>query len=275
MTQRSSPDRYDDLSPEAIAAHDRQRVMPDDALRALVTQIQSYIGQGKCLDAGAGTGAIAIPLAAAGTPVIGLDVSRAMLQELRGRLPEADNVSLVRGDMTRLPFRDEMFVAVHCAHTIHLIADWRSAVTELHRTTASSGVLLFCLGSGLSPVPGLQDVQRAFFQAIDDASPNAQESGPVNEEEFTAGMMSLGVTSLPRIELQYQQTTSIAIEIDRLEHNVFGRSDILDQEALHTVAQHTRGWAVDRFGSLDKPLVRTRTLIYHVFRKDLRQASGR
>lgn len=262
-------DRHDDLSEDAIVAHDRQRAMPDDALQALITNLQSRIGEGPCLDAGAGTGAVAIPLANVGTSVVGLDLSWAMLRELRARLPDAGRVPLVRGDVTNLPFADGRFGAVHCAHTLHLIADWRKALVELSRVTASGGLLLFGLGGGLFPVPMLQDVQLEFQQALaitlGDTPSNVP--GPASEEEFTEAMTSLGATPLPGIKLRYDQTTSIDIELYRLEHNVFGRSHTIDEDAIHAAAKHTRLWAINRFGSLNSPVHRQRTLTYHLYQK--------
>jgi hypothetical protein len=98
----------------------------------------------------------------------------------------------------------------------------------------------------------------------------AQVPGPASEEEFAEVMKSLGATSLPSIELRYDRTTSIDIELHRLEHNVFGRSDTMSQDVIRGVAARTRAWAADRFGSLDEPIVWTRTLTYHVFRGESR-----
>jgi len=264
------PDRYDDLSDDAIVAHDRQRAMPDNTLQELIIELRSRIGEGPCLDAGAGTGAIAIPLATAGTPVIGLDLSRAMLRELRARLREDERVPLVRGDVTCLPFADDTFAAVHCAHTLHLVMDWRKALAELIRVTAIEGILMFGLGGGLSTISMLQDIQWRFQQELGEIVRDAPAPGPASEEEFTEAMTLLVVTPLPAIELRYEQTTSVEIDLHRLEHNVFGRSINLGQDLFRHAADRTRAWAVDRFGSLDEPLARNRTLTYHVFRKESR-----
>lgn len=83
-------------------------------------------------------------------------------------------------------------------------------------------------------------------------------------------MSSVGVTSLGNIELTYEQTTSIEIDLHRLEHNVFSRSINLDQDSFRGAADRTRAWALGRFGSLNEPLFRSRTLTYHVFRKKSR-----
>lgn len=272
MSHIPVPDRYDNLSEEAIVAHDRQRDMPKDALHALITELGSRVGGGTCLDAGTGTGAIAVPLAAAGTPVVGLDVSRSMLGKLRGRLTDVSRVPIVRGDVTHLPFADGTFTAVHCAHTLHLIADWRAALAELYRVTAPEGLLLFGLGGGLSSIPMLQDVQWTFQQALAIILGDTPSGvpGPADEEEVIEGMRSLGAAPLPSIELKYDHAMSIDKYLHRLEHNVFGRSDTMDQEVIRGAADRTRAWAVDQFGSLEHPLSRQCTLTYQVYRKPSR-----
>jgi ubiquinone/menaquinone biosynthesis C-methylase UbiE len=60
------------------------------------------------LELGAGTGRIAIPLARAGVPVVGIDRSEPMLARARQRMKRARlqrRLRLVRGDIRFLPFR--------------------------------------------------------------------------------------------------------------------------------------------------------------------------
>jgi SAM-dependent methyltransferase len=64
---------------------------------------------GSMLELGAGTGRIAIPLARAGVPVVGIDRSEPMLARARQRVKRAKlerRLRLVRGDIRFLPFAD-------------------------------------------------------------------------------------------------------------------------------------------------------------------------
>jgi ubiquinone/menaquinone biosynthesis C-methylase UbiE len=68
---------------------------------------------GTMLELGAGTGRIAIPLARAGVPVVGIDRSAPMLARARQRVKRAKlqgRVQLVRGDIRFLPFADARVV---------------------------------------------------------------------------------------------------------------------------------------------------------------------
>lgn len=59
-------------------------------------------GGGPLLELGVGTGRLALPLAAAGVEVHGIDASAAMLDRLRAK-PEAEALHLTCGDMADLP----------------------------------------------------------------------------------------------------------------------------------------------------------------------------
>lgn len=267
MNHPSPSDQYDDLSPEAIAAHDRQRVMPPAARQKLIAQLRLRLGAGPCLDAGAGTGAIAIPLADSGTPVIALDISRAMLRECQRKRGSKATPVLVRGDMRRLPFPDEAFVGVHCAHTLHLIDDWRGAIGEAIRVTKPGGPLVFGLGSDRTAPPEITEIQDTFWKALGSIVALPESPSLSSEEAFHDAMREFGTEPQPAIVVSYQDTITPGREIDRLDQNVFARPNGVDERLVQQVAHSARAWAVDRFGSLEHPVHRQRTLTYHVYRK--------
>lgn len=139
----------DHLDEAAIAAHDRQRRLPVAAQRALVAGLHAHLhARGPCLDAGIGTGSVALPLVEAGIPIVGVDRSGAMLDALRAKAGGTAPLPLVRGDLLQLPFRTAAFGAALVANVFHLIPAWRTAVAELVRVVAPGGLLLVNLGSG-------------------------------------------------------------------------------------------------------------------------------
>jgi SAM-dependent methyltransferase len=89
--------RYDDTSP----------TMFDDAvLGPTVDLLAGLAGDGAALEFAVGTGRVALPLAARGVPVSGIDFSTAMVERLRAKDP-AGRVDVTIGDMatTRVPGR--------------------------------------------------------------------------------------------------------------------------------------------------------------------------
>ncbi len=69
-----------------------------DATVAAVVELVRAAGGGSVLELGVGTGRLALPLAAAGLDVTGIDISAAMLDRLRAK-PGSEGVTLVHGDM--------------------------------------------------------------------------------------------------------------------------------------------------------------------------------
>jgi SAM-dependent methyltransferase len=67
-----------------------------------VTALHELAAGGAALELGVGTGRVAIPLAAAGTRVHGLDASEAMLAKLRAK-PGGAAVTTTLGDFTQIP----------------------------------------------------------------------------------------------------------------------------------------------------------------------------
>ena len=71
----------------------------------------------------------------------GIDASRTMLE--RGgadmRRSGLDNVVLIRGDATHLPFRDEAFDAACCFAALHLFPDPFAALDEMQRALKPGG----------------------------------------------------------------------------------------------------------------------------------------
>ena len=93
------------------------------------------------LDVGAGTGKLALPLAARGHAVTALDASEAMLEVAR-RQAEKRGIALqtVVADAQALPFEDQRFDWVVCSRLLMHLGDWERALAQLCRV-ASCGVV--------------------------------------------------------------------------------------------------------------------------------------
>jgi ubiquinone/menaquinone biosynthesis C-methylase UbiE len=73
--------------------------------------------------------------------VVGIDASRTMLSRGVADLRSAGlpNLALVRGDATRLPFRDASFDGVCCFAALHLFADPFAGLDEMRRVLGPGG----------------------------------------------------------------------------------------------------------------------------------------
>ena len=125
----------------AAEYYDRTRMTDAASLGVAFDLLAAVLPDGPLLEIGVGTGALAVPFAARGRRVVGLDLSPAMLAKLREKDPER-SVATVLGDGTRLPFASGSFTGAYCRWVLHLVADWQEAVRELCRVVEPGGVIV-------------------------------------------------------------------------------------------------------------------------------------
>ena len=97
--------------------------------------------RGACaLDLATGTGDIAFQLAASGLTVVGLDVTRRMIELAREkRAPGGKAPMFLVGDMLALPFPSGSFDVVTVGYGLRNVPDLRAAVDEIHRVLKRGG----------------------------------------------------------------------------------------------------------------------------------------
>lgn len=218
-------------------------------MSGLVSTIAGELrGVGPCLEIGVGTGRFAVPLARAGLPVFGVDLSAAMLRRL---LSNADGVSVpaAQADATRLPFAAGTFGAGIAAHVLHLIPAWRVAIDELIRVVRPGGKLV-AFARGRVGAGWLHDLQRVFYSA---AGQGAWPPGMDGIEELDAEMhgRGLGVRALP--VQRERRIFTVRRSLELLEQGIYSACWALDDATRGRAAEHARGWAEANLGDLDEP----------------------
>ena len=140
-----APGRY--LSFDSVAGdYDRTRVIPpailDDVIRACAREAH-LSRKGQFLDAGVGTGRFAVPLSRLHPGrVVGVDISTAMMAQATAKAAP-ESLSLLTGDLQRLPFHSGVFAGALVVHILHLVEQWRLVLDELRRVLVpKTGVLL-------------------------------------------------------------------------------------------------------------------------------------
>lgn len=110
-----------------------------------VARLREWAGGGSVLELGVGTGRLAVPLAATGLAVWGVDASPAMVERLRAR-PGGEDVHAVLGDMAELdveppePFR-LAFVAYNTFFNLTTEAAQRRCLARVRDLLAPGGRL--------------------------------------------------------------------------------------------------------------------------------------
>ena len=129
-------DRYDFITVALSYGQDR------GWKRRLVALAQPAAGR-RALDLATGTGDIAYALASSGARVVGLDITRRMIElaiaKAGGR---AGSCSFLVGDMTALPFPDRSFDLVTTGYGLRNVPDLAVAVDEIARVLTPGGLAL-------------------------------------------------------------------------------------------------------------------------------------
>ncbi|GAA5609711.1 class I SAM-dependent methyltransferase [Streptomyces platensis] len=132
------------------------------------------------LDAGMGTGVVALALKESGRSVVGIDLSHAMLTKAVARIgPAVANASL-----TQLPFGDATFDQAYSVWVLHVVGDQRRGLAEVARVLRPGGRYVVVPGMILfddQPVSRImEEIQRRTSEADDRAGkivPIAEQVG--------------------------------------------------------------------------------------------------
>jgi ubiquinone/menaquinone biosynthesis C-methylase UbiE len=132
----------------------------------------------RALDLGCGNGRHAQALAEAGADVVGLDVSRGLLNEARERSTEREfAVDLIHGDASRLPFLNDEFSQIVYVATLHHLRTREAR----RRSLSAVGRVLAPGGRGLvsawSTAHNRFDAEEGFDTTVDWTLPGGKQVG--------------------------------------------------------------------------------------------------
>ncbi len=179
------------LSFDALAGQfDDQRGLPVNALQHLVTFVNE-IAKGRrfnIVEPGIGTGRISLPLAAAGHQVVGVDISRPMLDACVRKataLRISERVTLIEGDAIALPCDDDSFDLGIFASLLYLVPDWESALDEFARVVRPGGAVVW-LRERTEQGDALALWDIAWRMRVEEAGFHHQPVSPTEDEIMAA-----------------------------------------------------------------------------------------
>jgi SAM-dependent methyltransferase len=159
------------------------------------------------LDVACGPGNFSREFAKAVAPeglVVGIDASRSMLERGAADLVAAGlgNLALIRGDATKLAFRDATFDAVCCFAALHLFADPFAGLDEMRRVLRPGGriALMTSVRRKVTLPPIKPIVERVSGMRMfegDEIVRALQERGFANVRQRLAGVVQFVGGRLP------------------------------------------------------------------------------
>ncbi len=241
----------------AVEYYDRTRGMSDETSRRVTALLGEELrGRGRCLEIGVGTGIVGLPLARAGIPMVGLDLSAPMLHRLHDKSGGRSPFPLVVGDATRLPFRDGGFGGAVVRHVLHLIPAWEQAIGEVARVLAGGAAVLVTRGDIPGPWREATDRFRSLVgEPSFAAGLRAWDAGHVDRAFARHGARS---RTLPAIPERVEQ--SLGTFIDQMGEGMHSWTWEVDEDIRRDATSVVRRWALERFGTLDPPGAREVTI---------------
>ncbi len=175
-----------------------------EVVEPMVDFIASLAGDGRALELGSGTGRIALPLAARGVPVHGIELSKAMTARLRAK-PGGDGIPVTIGDFATARADGTFRVAYLVANTIMNLTSQAAQVAcfrNVAKHLESGGCFVIEVG-----VPGLQRLPPGeTFQVFDasDAHWGVDEYDTVNQGLISHHFRRLADGRLERTSIPFR-----------------------------------------------------------------------
>jgi SAM-dependent methyltransferase len=216
--------------------------------------------RGRCLEVGVGTGRNAVPLAAAGVRMFGIDLSGAMLRKL---LEKSTAVPVALADATAQPFPDDAFGAAMAVHVLHLIPDWRGAVREMARVVRPGGTLLIDVGSwDRDDTRDLED----RFEAETGVPQRFVGLGWGGAGDLDAELAAMGAEGPRLLSVEVEgRSRSVDELVQELEDGLYSWTWPIDEGVRHRAAAAVRTWAAGHYGSLDTLLPARRPITIRAY----------
>lgn len=239
-----------DLSFDRIARqYDAQRAHPPDVAARIGATIAGIAGpRGRVLELGVGTGRIALPVAAAGCRVIGIDLAAPMLR-IAQRGGGVDD--LIKGDIADLPLRSASVDAVLAVHVLHLVRDWRGALAEAVRVLRSDGVVIQGR-DWRDPQSCAALIRSKLRESIMQLMPGARP--PAAGAAIDQALIKLGATTTTElVAAMWTQRIRPAALLDQMARRADSETWALPDDLLQQALAQVRAWAVTTWPDLDAP----------------------
>jgi len=129
---------FDRVAPRYDLLNRLMSMGQDQAWRARLLDALGAVARGRVLDAGCGTGDVALALAARGAQVVGVDPSREMLRLARAKAP---HIAWVQADALHLPFRPGAFDGAVSAFVLRNVPSRAAFFAEQARAVRAGGAV--------------------------------------------------------------------------------------------------------------------------------------
>jgi len=251
---------------DAIASnYDSVRGHPPEVAEQIGRAIAAVAGtNARVLELGVGTGRIALPVAAAGCRVAGIDISAEMLRMARAK-EHGQALWLIQGAIEHLPFADGVFDATLAVHVLHLARDWRTALAEALRVLRPGGV--FIQGRDWrDPQSCAGRLRSKLRETLIELLPGSRPPGA--GAAVGQALTKLGATVEPEmVAATWVAPISPAQVLEEMESRSDAETWVLDDATLRAAVQRLRAWAESVYDDVQQPEMVERRFVIQAARR--------
>jgi ubiquinone/menaquinone biosynthesis C-methylase UbiE len=244
---------YHAISFNTVAPRYNQiNALPEAAAATLGEALAALVPPGApALDMGCGAGRVAIPAAAAGLPVVGVDLEGAMLREA---LTSATALpfTAARGTITRLPFAGASFNAVLSINVLHLVPEWRAVLDEAVRVLRPGG--LFIQGRDwLDPDSCAGLLRSKLREVVMSLEPGLRPTAAASPAVLAAALSELGGVTEPELAAaRWDAPISPAELLRQMAARAYNETWMLGDELLGAAMARLEAWAAETWSELEQ-----------------------
>lgn len=232
----------------AAGFYDQTRGFPAGmSERVAATAVELLGANTQVLEIGVGTGRIAKPLLAAGVQVTGIDLSRSMMNRLRGTLGDLPTPALLEGDITRLPFANGAFDAVIGVHILHLVSGWQMVLDEALRVMRAGGAIL--LGRNTHRPNDAQAIRIQLGDLMEKHGVKRSNMG-VREDDVEQELLRRGAKVITRETAPIVTQGSVAEEIDAIANRIWSSTWAIPDDVMPAIVAQLKANALRDYGTL-------------------------
>lgn len=193
------------------------------------------------LDAGCGTAQTSLPLIRRGYRVTGIDISSPMLGIARAKAGAEARALFILADVQDLPFDHSAFDATVVSKLFMHVGNWRRAIDEIFRVTASGGHLIHIQDHAAFQ----NSVRRRMGDMADEAGYRDRFVGAQKTREVREYLQSMGVQScvLDMEGLEWQKRMSFDQALRELREHLFAEFWGIPDEAYGRLISQVEAWA--------------------------------
>jgi len=250
----------------AAEIYDATRGFPPGVGERVAAALAAHLVRpARVVEIGVGTGRIARLLLDLGLPVVGVDLSRPMMERLRLAQPaRSPALHLIQGDASALPLAARAATAIVAVHVFHLVGDAEAAMQEVLRVLAPQGVV--AIGWNWHPADSLgRRVRRAWREIVARYGADMRAPGLREMEAHLSFFRERARRHSEILACEWQVTRTPREAIADVEKKTFSSSWVVSEDVFPACLSELHTWAAREFEDLDRPHAELRRFVWHVF----------